>query len=510
MLVEYILDPANLLPISAAILSFLIILAIESYYRTKKLHRIFKEVGIPGPEPEYLGGNFRQILKLQETCNPLTYWTKKYGKVYGLFMADFKVVVVSDLDYAKDIFLESKSVFTERQDIIIRVKPISESILFARHSKWKFTRKILSPAFSFYGSKAPESTFFIENTVQEMLEFLTKQVNVCDDGKKRAKNIEIQVLMKAAALSLISSVAIKLKECPINLTNEHVKKLDEFLLATEGGVFVYAVMFPKFARFLEWISNRFEFSTLINTILKPVEDEIDIGLKYLRGEVNDDYLKSIYVEQPKAIIHRMIKLHYEGKMSRIELLGNAETILLAGYDTTSTTLTYCLWALGKYTDLQDKLRKDILLDGVESRYLSQFINETMRIYPAVESFTKRIPNRDFKIGNFTIPKGTNVTYNATSVHLDPEVWPDPLRFDPERFREGAEIHPCAFAPFGLGERRCLGYKLAILEMKYVLVGILPKFNIALISPQDLVILPSANVLTKPRDPVFIDFELIES
>jgi cytochrome P450 len=92
------------------------------------------------------------------------------------------------------------------------------------------------------------------------------------------------------------------------------------------------------------------------------------------------------------------------------------------------------------------------------------------------------------------------------MHRDPDVWPEPEKFDPDRFRPDVQIHPCAFAPFGLSDRKCLGYSLAQLELKMVTCDIVCRYRIYTKAPEDLVLNTYATVLTKPAEKIFIELE----
>lgn len=190
------------------------------------------------------------------------------------------------------------------------------------------------------------------------------------------------------------------------------------------------------------------------------------------------------------------------------VIGNALALLAAGYDTTSIALTYNLWALAKHNEIQDTLRTEVMANGIDSSYLEQVIRETMRLYPTVIIFVSRIASENVRYDNLVIPEGTTVVYNAYLVNRDPEIWPDPMRFDPERFRPGNNIHPCAFAPFGFGKRRCVGYHLAMLEMKMLLCAIITRYKVRLISPVEIDLVRHAEFLSYPSERVILGFESV--
>lgn len=109
-----------------------------------------------------------------------------------------------------------------------------------------------------------------------------------------------------------------------------------------------------------------------------------------------------------------------------------------------------------------------------------------------------------------IPKSTVVQFNAEVVHHDELIWPDPYKFDPERFADGNKIHACAFAPFGFGERQCIGYKLALAEMRMNVIGIVSKYQINLIAPHELKLVRCTNFLTIPRDKVILSLQALDN
>lgn len=111
-------------------------------------------------------------------------------------------------------------------------------------------------------------------------------------------------------------------------------------------------------------------------------------------------------------------------------------VLIAGFETTATTSSYILWCLAKHSECQARLKEDVLSYGLESKYLDMFIKEVMRMYPALPNFVIRTPHEDTKIGGRPIKRGMSVYLSVHTVHYDESIWPEPHRFDPERFAEG--------------------------------------------------------------------------
>lgn len=177
------------------------------------------------------------------------------------------------------------------------------------------------------------------------------------------------------------------------------------------------------------------------------------------------------------------------KMTVDEVLAQSVIFLIAGYETSSTTLGFVCYSLATNADIQEKLQKEI--DSVwddeskmpsyetvnELPYLDMVISETLRLYPAAP-FSIRTCKEDCILKNLKVPLGISVTVPTYSIHRDPKLWPNPERFDPERFSPEAKQSrdPYAYMPFGHGPRNCIGMRFAQMEMKLMLVRILKKYS----------------------------------
>jgi cytochrome P450 family 110 len=154
-------------------------------------------------------------------------------------------------------------------------------------------------------------------------------------------------------------------------------------------------------------------------------------------------------------------------------------LLLAGYESTSSTLT---WALSVIVDRPDVLEgideehQRVMAGGFdpqkvrELRYLDAVLKETMRLYP-IAIAPGRILRAPLRVGDYDVPAGAAIAVSVYHVQRDPELWPDPLRFDPTRFL-GPLIPPTSWFPFGGGHRTCVGMAFSTFESKILLGEIL--------------------------------------
>ncbi len=147
--------------------------------------------------------------------------------------------------------------------------------------------------------------------------------------------------------------------------------------------------------------------------------------------------------------------------------------LLAGHDTTSTTLTYALWALGHRPDLQQRVaaeagalgdRRLTLEDVPRLRYTVQVLHEALRLCPPAPA-VGRMVMADIEVDGYRLPAGTFAVVAIYALHRDPALWEDPLRFDPDRFssERSKGRDRWQYLPFGGGPRACIGDHFAMLE-----------------------------------------------
>ncbi len=156
-------------------------------------------------------------------------------------------------------------------------------------------------------------------------------------------------------------------------------------------------------------------------------------------------------------------------MSDGELRDQLVTMLVAGHETTATSIAWALERLLRNPSVMDKLHAS-LLDG-DATYLDAVIKETLRVRPVVAQIG-RVLTVETVIDGWRVPPRTLVLIPMSVIQRDPDVFPDPGEFRPERFLNGREPGGYAWLPFGGGVRRCPGASLALLEMHAVLTAIL--------------------------------------
>lgn len=205
-----------------------------------------------------------------------------------------------------------------------------------------------------------------------------------------------------------------------------------------------------------------------------------------------------------------------------EVVANAYMFVLAGYETTANAIAFTSYTLARYPQWQElcveelravtggQAQTNLTYEQVSCLHvLERVFQETLRIYPPVPSFVTREAGLTRDVGGVTIPSGVNVTVPVWHIHHDPALWPDPDKFDPDRFLpERKKGRPSlAWMPFGAGPRNCIGIRFARLEAKLALATLLRDYVIELapcvkdplpVGVQTVTLCPSEGVWLRAR------------
>lgn len=200
--------------------------------------------------------------------------------------------------------------------------------------------------------------------------------------------------------------------------------------------------------------------------------------------------------------------------------GMVQTLLLAGTDTTTTTLEWAMALLLNHPHLLQKLHGEIeahighgrLVDYSDLpslRCVTNVIKETLRLFHPAPLLVPRESVADCEVGGVAVPRGTMLMVNAHKLHRDPELWEEPTQFKPERFEKEGEGKGHKYVPFGSGRRRCPGEFMAWNSMGLVLASLVQCFEWKRVGDEEVdltegqgLAVPLATplqVLCKPRD-----------
>ncbi len=187
--------------------------------------------------------------------------------------------------------------------------------------------------------------------------------------------------------------------------------------------------------------------------------------------------------------------HEDGSpMSDQELRDELMTLLVAGHETTATALSWAVERLIRHPQALADLRDD--LDAGNTEYLDAVIQETLRLRPVLPVVVRDL-QADVEIGGRPLPAGTRIAVSITLAHRNPDVYPDPHAFRPERWL-GTKPGTYTWIPFGGGIRRCLGASFALFEMQQVLPAVVQDLELRATDPAPERVARRAITLTPAR------------
>lgn len=225
----------------------------------------------------------------------------------------------------------------------------------------------------------------------------------------------------------------------------------------------------------------------------------------------------------KDFMEILLELKKNGELNINEVAAQSFLFFIAGYETSSTTISFCLFELARNQDIQNKVREEIemvLKENSEKityaalsemKYLHMVVEETLRKYPPLPLLNRQCV-KDYKFPDGTVlNKGDDVMIPVYSMHYDPLFYSEPEKFDPERFKEDVKQlrHPYTYLPFGEGPRNCIGLRFGMMQTKVGLICTLKNFKLSLSADTQLpLVMDPMSFLMSCKSGIWLDAEKI--
>ncbi|KAM7293516.1 cytochrome P450 3A14 isoform X1 [Ixodes scapularis] len=486
-----------MLPI-VALFAVLIILGIRLLRWRQKTFSYFKDIGIPGPKPNLLWGNLKEYHE-KELVQAVKKWCKQYGDIFGFYNGDVPMLVVRDLEFLKYVFVKNFSNFTDR-GVTMRTDEmhpvVGRGLIHVKGSEWKNMRSCVTSAFTSLKLKQ-----MMDHIAEGGDVFMGVLGEIADQGK------EINMLKPFQGLTMdyIGRAAFGIDTSfQKDLNNPFLiaaqRTLREIMIGPFHMLAHCTTSFGPLAAPILWLSRifgNFSFKTFGEQTAKVIE----IRKKHpelRRNDLLQNLIDAEYEDLAPAqtssgeATNGSIKAgaRKTRALSSEEVIMNSTVLFVGGFDTSATALSFITYALGKYPDVQEKVRQEVnevLNEGgsldyetvtKKLKYVIQVINEAMRMWPPGLTFTTRQAREDFEYQGIKYKAGTCIMSPVAVIHMDERFFPDPTKFDPDRFSEENEgsIPKLAFQPFGMGPRNCLGLRLAYLDLAYTVARMAQNFR----------------------------------
>nr|QZM07479.1 cytochrome P450 monooxygenase CYP4BN53 [Lasioderma serricorne] len=372
-------------------------------------------------------------------------------------------------------------------------------LLTSTGNKWRTHRKIITPAFHF---KILEDFIGIFNKASDILvEKLKNEV-----GKD---SFDVYPYISLCTLDVICESAmgteVKAQE---HSDSEYVQSVREMgRIVAERAVTIKTFDFIyKFTK--DYRTEKRCLQVLhdyTNNVIKNRRKEIEQTNYNEETTKSDEYGR----KRKLAFLDLLIKesIATQNYLSDTELREEVDTFMFEGHDTTASAISFLLYSLSMYPDVQKKVvdeldqifaddpkRQPTYQDIQDMKYLEMVIKETLRLYPSVPVYGRELVEDDI-IAGVKVPKGTTIAIAAFATQRNPRLFQEPERFLPERFDSNNKLaSPYAFIPFSAGPRNCIGQKFAIFEMKSTVSKILRHYEILKTEPIHLLLLTVETIL----------------
>lgn len=410
-------------------------------------------------------------------------WVSEYGTIYKVHLFGSEAIFVADPALLK-VVLQTK-LNTFKKDLVWTYKPflviLGNGLVTSDGKSWLRQRALLANHLK------KDILEEIPPLAIRAVERLREKLDKARDG---GEVIEMAEEFRHLTLQVIAEAVLSIssKESDETFAKMYLPIVQEGNLRTWAPHRMYLPT-PS------WFQFRKDVATLNNYVTKIIVDRWNLRQK-----------EGSFPNPPKDVLDKILgSYHAEewGEEAINQIRDEIKTFILAGHETSASMLA---WALYELTLPENKSRLDRLLTEVDEVfegcrdpgtgriirlpekskldklvYSECCLRESLRKYSVVPTVV-RLAAEDVEMNEYFIPKGSTIMVCIQGVHHNPEYWPEPLAYKPERFLE--PIAPYTFLPFVEGPRMCLGQYLSLLETKIVLATVLATYKFELTNPQD--------------------------
>ncbi|XP_022907787.2 cytochrome P450 9e2-like [Onthophagus taurus] len=392
-------------------------------------------------------------------------WYRRFPnkKYYGTYLFSIESLIIKDIDLIKKITIKDFEYFCDHINVTdIEQEPIfGKNLTALKGKKWKEMRNFLTPSFT--GNKIRLMSGLISNCAKQLNEHLLENYKNNEILEIEAKN-----LMSRVTIDVISTIAFGIESNSLK-QDTILYKIASSTTNPSKFIFIFALIqisFPKLAKILQLSQLPSKETQIFTEIIKET----------LKKREKHNIIRP-------DMIQLLNEARKDEKITVNDIIAQGFVFFLAGFEPISTLLSHLLNELALNQNVQRKLQEkldelnDLSYDSISKiKYLDQIVSETLRLWPP-SAFTNRECVKNYLINDdLTIEKGTGIIIPIFGIHRDEKFYPNPDKFDPERFN-GPNLNPYAFIPFGIGPRNCIGSRLALLEAKVIVSHLLLKFDV---------------------------------
>ncbi|CAH1401480.1 unnamed protein product [Nezara viridula] len=477
----------------------LVVLAAYAFYQYSVwTFDYWKKRKVPHPPPVPLFGNIKEVVLMKQYpghCHQQIYKMYPNEKFVGLYQLRMPSLLIRDPSLVKQCLIKDFDHFFDRGFHTDEERePLTGHLVSLTGTRWKLLRTKLTPVFS--SGKIKQMFPLLLDCSDQLRDFIKTQMG----GKEGV--LEMREVTARFTTDVIGTVAFGLQFESMSGDSVFRQMGKRALQPTVAGALAKAMrcFTPKLFDLLKMRTFPEEINSFFTNVVSETMKQ--------RTEANygrNDFLQ-LMMQLRDASGADIAKNDIE--LNDQVIAAQAFVFFLAGFETSSTTLSYCLYELAKnrqcqeavFNEIQEVMKKhgELSYEAVSDMiYLEQVLLETMRMYPPVGNLCRvctkpyRIPGTDIQLD-----EGVSLVIPVFALHHDPELYPDPESFIPERFTDKELQKAPYYLPFGGGPRICIGQRFAMIEMKLALLRLLENYTFSLSSktPPELPVEPKSFIM----------------
>lgn len=450
--------------------------------------------GLPRSLPFYA---LKPWVKLGSPILLFEYLHKVYGNIAHYRFMGTPIVFINDPDYIREILVTQSSAFVKERTVKRMKILLGDGLITSEEPFHMRQRRIAAPAFH----------------RQRIAAYATQ---IVESAVAAANRIVPGQPFDIAAASMELSLEIVARTLFDTRVDADIRSINDDT-NTIMDLYNFIVAFPRIELFLHWpIPGIVQFRKSKARLDKVVDRLIREHREAMaRGDAdNGDLLSMLLSSQVEVLDDSGTPTGQMESMSDIQVRDEVLTIFLAGYETVANGLTWTWYLLSQNPEVESRLYAELdsvlgtgdnrrlptLADYPALRYTEQVFAESMRLYPPAWAMG-RMSTRAIQLGPYNIPPGAHFFFSQYMMSRTEEFYPNPLRFDPDRFTPDAKAARPKFAyfPFGGGPRQCIGEAFAWMEGVFSIATLAQRFRFRYADPTPPV--PQAKITLRPRDPL---------
>uniref|UniRef100_A0A182VF63 Uncharacterized protein n=1 Tax=Anopheles merus TaxID=30066 RepID=A0A182VF63_ANOME len=481
-------------------------------------YNFWKDRSVAYIKPRFPFGNFATLGKVEHIA-PITqrhydHFKRQNVPYGGVFMITSPLLYIFDTKLIKQLLVKdfhhfpNRGVyFNERDD------PLSAHMFAIEGQKWRTLRAKLSPTFT--SGRIKMTLPLIAQVCERFCEHLNESLQSSDE-------VEVHDLLSRYTIDVIGA-------CAFGIECNSFREPDN-----------------EFRRYGKIAFDKLRHSPLVVYLMKAFRTHANaLGMKQLHDDVSGFFMRVVkdtveYRERDQIVrndfMDLLLKLKNTGRLEadgeeigRLtfeEIAAQAFIFFTAGYDTSSTAMSYTLYELALNPEVQERARESVKqmlqkYDGKlsyeavsEMNYLEQCISETLRKHPPV-AILERNADKDYRLpdSGLVLHRGQKIMIPIYAMHHDPAHFLEPAQYRPERFSpdEVARRDPYCYLPFGEGPRVCIGMRFGSIQAKLGLASLLDRFRFSACDRTQIPVQYSrTNFILGPANGVWLRVEVLDA